>query len=224
MNKYSQKIAYILLLGSVLANPHSVLAADATVDPAFAGSVMTAQKGGICSIAVNELTPADPADARYTTTRIVTAYSSTPDQTDATPFITANGTTVHDGIIAANWLKFGTRVRIPDMFGDKVFIPAGWKGEMPNGDAMDANSTFASIRTKYTKDPDWAKVEAHLRGGPAPTFTYHRFWAQADIALANATFAILYPDGIKAGAVAAEPTAGGKGKPAKGAKGKGRKK
>jgi len=124
MNKYSQKIAYILLLGSVLANPHSVLAADATVDPAFAGSVMTAQKGGICSIAVNELTPADPADARYTTTRIVTAYSSTPDQTDATPFITANGTTVHDGIIAANWLKFGTRVRIPDMFGDKVFIVA----------------------------------------------------------------------------------------------------
>jgi hypothetical protein len=89
---------------------------------------------------------------------------------------------------------------------------------------MDANSTFASIRTKYTKDPEWSKVEAHLRGGPAPTFTYHRFWAQADIALANATFAILYPDGIKAGAVAAEPHADGKGKPAKKAKGKGRKK
>jgi 3D (Asp-Asp-Asp) domain-containing protein len=124
MNKYSQKIAYILLLGSVLANPHSVLAADVIVDPAFAGSVMTAQKGGICSIAVNELIPADQVDARYTTSRIITAYSSTPDQTDDTPFVTANGTYVHDGIIAANWLKFGTRVRIPDMFGDKVFIVA----------------------------------------------------------------------------------------------------
>ncbi len=124
MTKYSQKLAYILLLGSVLVNPHSALAADATVDPAFKTSVMSAQKGGICSIAVNELTPADPADARYTTSRIVTAYTSTPDQTDSTPFITANGTTVHDGIIAANWLKFGTRVRIPDMFGDKVFIVA----------------------------------------------------------------------------------------------------
>lgn len=124
MNKYSQKLAYILLLGSVLVNPHSALAADATVDPAFQQSVMTAQKGGICSVAVNELVPAGPADARYTTTRVVTAYSSTPDQTDATPFITANGTYVHDGIIAANWLKFGTRVRIPDMFGDKVFIVA----------------------------------------------------------------------------------------------------
>jgi 3D (Asp-Asp-Asp) domain-containing protein len=124
MNKYGQKLAYILLLGSVLANPHSSLAADATVDPAFQPSVMVAQKGGICSVAANELIPADPADARYTTSRIVTAYSSTPDQTDATPFVTANGTTVHDGIIAANWLKFGTRVRIPDMFGDKVFIVA----------------------------------------------------------------------------------------------------
>ena len=81
-------------------------------------------------------------------------------------------------------------------FGEKIFIPADWKGEMPNGDPIDANSTFQSIRTKYTKDPDWPKIEAHLRGGPAPSFTYHRFWAQTDIALANATFAFLYPDGI----------------------------
>jgi hypothetical protein len=43
-------------------------------------------------------------------------------------------------------------------------------------------------------------VEKAMHGGPAPTFTYHRFWAQTDIALANATFALLYPDGIKAGA------------------------
>ena len=100
-------------------------------------------------------------------------------------------------------------------FGDKVFIPTGWKGVMPNGDAIDSNSTFASIRTRYTQDPDWPKVEAHLRGGPAPTFTYHRFWAQADIALANATFAILYPDGIK-GRPVAEPEPSADGKPGKG--------
>ncbi|TAL20346.1 hypothetical protein EPN90_01195 [Patescibacteria group bacterium] len=51
----------------------------------------------------------------------VTAYSSTPDQTDDTPFITANGSRVRDGIIAANFLPFGTRVRFPELFGDKVF-------------------------------------------------------------------------------------------------------
>lgn len=51
----------------------------------------------------------------------VTAYSSTPDQTDSTPFITANGTRVRDGIIAANFLRFGTKVRFPDYSGDKIY-------------------------------------------------------------------------------------------------------
>jgi 3D (Asp-Asp-Asp) domain-containing protein len=50
-----------------------------------------------------------------------TAYSSTPDQTDATPFITSNGLRVYDGLIAANWLPYNTKIRIPDMFGDKIF-------------------------------------------------------------------------------------------------------
>lgn len=52
----------------------------------------------------------------------VTAYSSTVDQTDSTPFITANGTHVHDGTIAANFLKFGTKVKFPSLYGDKIFI------------------------------------------------------------------------------------------------------
>jgi len=52
----------------------------------------------------------------------VTAYSSTPDQTDSTPFITASGTGVRDGIVACNFLRFGTRVRFPDIYGDKVFV------------------------------------------------------------------------------------------------------
>lgn len=52
----------------------------------------------------------------------LTAYSSTVCQTDSTPFITASGAWVRDGIIAANFLPFGSKVRIPSIFGDKVFI------------------------------------------------------------------------------------------------------
>jgi 3D (Asp-Asp-Asp) domain-containing protein len=52
----------------------------------------------------------------------VTAYSSTIDQTDDTPFIGANGTYVHDGVVAANFLPFGTKIKIPEVYGDKVFI------------------------------------------------------------------------------------------------------
>lgn len=50
-----------------------------------------------------------------------TAYTSDPRECDSTPFTTANGTRVRDGIVAANFLPFGTRFRIPDYFGDKVF-------------------------------------------------------------------------------------------------------
>lgn len=50
-----------------------------------------------------------------------TAYTSDPGETDSSPFTTADGTRVRDGIIAANFLKHGTRVRIPEYFGDKVF-------------------------------------------------------------------------------------------------------
>ena len=53
---------------------------------------------------------------------VVTAYSSTPDQTDDTPFITASGKHVAEDIIANNMLPFGTKIRIPKLYGDKVFI------------------------------------------------------------------------------------------------------
>ena len=53
---------------------------------------------------------------------LATAYSSTVDQCDASPFITANGTHVHDGTLAANFLKFGTKVKFPSLYGDKIFI------------------------------------------------------------------------------------------------------
>jgi len=52
---------------------------------------------------------------------IVTAYSSTPDQTDDTPFITASGKHVANGVIAYNKLPFGTKVRIPELYGNKIF-------------------------------------------------------------------------------------------------------
>lgn len=51
----------------------------------------------------------------------VTAYSSTVDQCDSTPFITASGTHVRDGIIATNALAFGTKVKFPSIYGDKIF-------------------------------------------------------------------------------------------------------
>jgi len=52
---------------------------------------------------------------------VITAYTSTPDQTDDSPFIAATGKRVYDGMIAANWLPFGTKVKIPSLYGNKIF-------------------------------------------------------------------------------------------------------
>ena len=51
-----------------------------------------------------------------------TAYSSTPGQTDDTPFITAAGTETRAGIVAANFLPMGTSIRMPELYGEKVFV------------------------------------------------------------------------------------------------------
>lgn len=80
-------------------------------------------------------------------------------------------------------------------FDDEVYIPSGWSGTMPNGDPIRPGSTFIGIRSWYKDDPDWPKVQAYLDGGDAPTFTYHRFWAQAALALAFAIYAELLVEG-----------------------------
>ncbi|MDP3956418.1 MAG: hypothetical protein Q8P97_00295 [bacterium] len=54
-------------------------------------------------------------------TKEVSAFSSTPEETDETPFITASGTYVRQGIVAANWLPFGTKIRIPAISETAVF-------------------------------------------------------------------------------------------------------
>lgn len=53
---------------------------------------------------------------------VITAYSSSPEETDDTPFLTASGELVRDGIVAANFLPFGTKIKIPELFGNKIFV------------------------------------------------------------------------------------------------------
>ena len=78
-------------------------------------------------------------------------------------------------------------------FDDSVSIPAGWVGTNAQGATLNSSTTFITERPKYTQDPEWPKVQAYLNGGAAPTFNYHRFWAQAGIAIALADVDILFP-------------------------------
>lgn len=61
---------------------------------------------------------------------LATAYSSTPDQTDATPCATATGYDLCESYakygsantIAANFLPLHTVVKIPELYGDELFV------------------------------------------------------------------------------------------------------
>ena len=86
-----------------------------STDPAVQGIAVVKAQNPITPIQTKTAT-----EKEYMIT--ATAYSSTVDQTDDTPFITASGTYVRDGIVAANFLPFGTVFKIPDLYGDKIFI------------------------------------------------------------------------------------------------------
>ncbi|MBW8806580.1 MAG: hypothetical protein JF587_22405, partial [Catenulisporales bacterium] len=74
-----------------------------------------------------------------------------------------------------------------------LYIPSGWTGKDPFGNTVSSSTnTFLKLRPWYTSDPSFPKVQAYLNGGAAPTFTYHRFWAQSDAAMAQAVYGQLF--------------------------------
>jgi len=71
--------------------------------------------------------PSNPKELKVVRTMTVTttAYSSTVDQCDSTPCTAADGFNVcehgKEDVVAANFLKFGTKIRVPALYGDKIF-------------------------------------------------------------------------------------------------------
>ncbi len=65
-------------------------------------------------------------EAKYTVTAVITAYNSDIGQTDQTPCVTANGFDLckhaQEDTVAINGIKMGTKVRFPELFGDRVFV------------------------------------------------------------------------------------------------------
>lgn len=57
----------------------------------------------------------------YTMYTTATAYSSTVDQCDGDPFTAAWGNHVYWGMIASNYFPRGTKIQIPQYFGNKMF-------------------------------------------------------------------------------------------------------
>ena len=112
----------------VFTNIGSLIRSNVILAP-FLGSYKTENSLEFAVIGGNALASRHEPPLAYTPlsedwrllTLTITAYSSSPDETDSTPFITASGSRTRDGVVATNVLPFGTKVKIPELFGDKVF-------------------------------------------------------------------------------------------------------
>ena len=82
------------------------------------GRLVFVQENSLLAIS----SPSSPEKVCRKINVVATAYSSSIWETDETPHITAAGTWVRDGIIANNILPFGTKVRMPELYGNKVFV------------------------------------------------------------------------------------------------------
>lgn len=124
--KVAVKLPVLMALLSNLALPAIVKAgieqemANSTQKVAFAEAKapVIAKSPVKLATAAGELAPEKPDRVMDA---VITAYTSTPDQTDDSPFIAASGKRVYDGMIAANGLPFGTKIKIPSLYGDKIF-------------------------------------------------------------------------------------------------------
>lgn len=103
------------LLGFGILSVNQVLASFGEVDSLQLSAI---QENSLIAVS----NPQNPLRVVRKIKVVATGYSSTVGQTDSTPFITASGATVRDGIIANNLLPFGTEIRIPELYGNKIFV------------------------------------------------------------------------------------------------------
>lgn len=108
-------LSVIMITGYVTSS--LVLGADVSSEPDSVLELASIQGNSFLSAS----NPQDPIRIKKVKV-VVTAYSSTIWQTDDTPFITASGASVEDGIVANNLFPFGTEIRIPELYGDKIFV------------------------------------------------------------------------------------------------------
>ena len=112
----SSVVMKVLVVLALLSYPATIQADTVALNLQAIGLVTTATVPATASTPeILSITPAN------TKTVWVTAYTSAPDETSDHPLITASGGMVGDGIVAANFLPFGTQIEIPALFGTKVF-------------------------------------------------------------------------------------------------------
>ncbi len=114
----------------------------------------------------------------------------------ANKLMTAQWNTARDDIGIAYEDHNGSLKRV---FEQEVYIPADYKGTMPDGSPLDGSTknTFSSIRQKYADDEMYQACKAvYDATGKTDDYYYklHRFWHMGDALITTGTMALLYPE------------------------------
>lgn len=145
MKKYWKKATIMLIIANFFVNPvalaayegvtffssiGSLIRQDVVFSPLLVGDYIYNEGENLETVGITALVAKNnpgliykPISGDYRVyTVTITAYSSSVDETDDTPFITASGTYTRDGVVAANFLSLGSKVKIPELFGNKTFL------------------------------------------------------------------------------------------------------
>lgn len=119
--KYNQAkkmcLALVAMILLVVQAVTPVAVAKSMIDDTLSSKTEAAIKNDKAIVLPKQIRPV----AIKTIRMDATAYTSRVEECDGSPFITADGSVVRDGIIATNVLPIGTKVRIPTVYGDKIF-------------------------------------------------------------------------------------------------------
>ncbi len=127
--KLAKKILFIFSLSFVFIqlNPEKVVIAHESINSHSKGptQVMLLNHPDNEKQAKAKITATLPKNKErpyYTTHITATAYTSRVEETDDSPYIAAWGDHVFWGMVASNSLPKGTKIQIPEYFGDKMFV------------------------------------------------------------------------------------------------------
>ncbi len=117
-----------LIFAFIQINPHQiVMAKEVNYDYGKGPTKLVIkqavnQQAAHISTVNNNTLPQNQELPYYTTYITATAYTSRINETDNSPFTAAWGDHVFWGMIASNAFPKGTKIQIPDYFGDKIFV------------------------------------------------------------------------------------------------------
>lgn len=132
--------ALVVLAGS----PQSVKAQKGSILPIDISALVLSEN--VENDEIRQFPKSNERDPRYSTWVVASAYSSDPYQTDSTPCIPAMGNfnlcenyELHgqEDTIASNCIPLGTQVKLPSLYGDRIFTVRDRMNERYGCDRVD---------------------------------------------------------------------------------------